>query len=62
MAPAAFYGPPNDSLANLKMLARFYEANPDYVDKTFLMVKVSAGTAYTHSHPLTQHAPCRRAA
>ncbi|EPT06154.1 hypothetical protein FOMPIDRAFT_1021201 [Fomitopsis schrenkii] len=36
---AAFYGPPNDQLGNLKMLARFYEANPEYVDKTFLMVK-----------------------
>ncbi|KZT67695.1 Aldo/keto reductase [Daedalea quercina L-15889] len=36
---AAFYGPPNDPLANLAMLSRFYEANPEYVDKTFLMVK-----------------------
>ncbi|KZT70009.1 Aldo/keto reductase [Daedalea quercina L-15889] len=36
---AEFYGPPHDPLANLAMLSRFYEANPEYVDKTFLMVK-----------------------
>ena len=42
LAVAEFYGPTTDRLANLAMLSRFYEANPSYVDKTILMVKVSA--------------------
>ena len=33
-----FYGMP-DAEAGLKLLARFYDANPDYVDKTYLSVK-----------------------
>lgn len=33
-----FYGQP-DPEAGLKLLARFYDANPDYVDKTYLSVK-----------------------
>ncbi|KAH9842661.1 aldo/keto reductase [Rhodofomes roseus] len=36
---AEFYGTPDNQLANLQMLSRFYEAHPDYVEKTFLMVK-----------------------
>ncbi|KAH9842659.1 aldo/keto reductase [Rhodofomes roseus] len=36
---AEFYGPHANRLANLEMLSRFYEANPGYADKTFLMVK-----------------------
>lgn len=42
------------------MLARFYEANPEYVDKTFLMVKVSA--PHIHTRIRSQCEPCRRAA
>ena len=34
-----FYGP-NLSPANLELLSRFYQKYPDYVDKTFLSVKV----------------------
>jgi len=35
---AEFYGP-NHSIANLELLARFFEKNPDYADKAFLSVK-----------------------
>ncbi|KAL7412412.1 aldo/keto reductase [Mrakia frigida] len=33
-----FYGTP-DPLANIKLLRRFFDANPEYVDKVFLSVK-----------------------
>ena len=36
---AEFYGQ-GFSVGNLELLARFYEKYPDYVDKTFLAVKV----------------------
>lgn len=35
-----FYGP-NWSTANLEMIARFFEKYPEYVDRTFLSIKVS---------------------
>lgn len=35
----AFYGPPSDPYANLKLLRRFYDAHPEYKDKTVLSVK-----------------------
>ena len=35
-----FYGP-NGSSANLELLSRFFKKYPDYVNKTFLSVKVS---------------------
>lgn len=35
----AFYGPPTDPYANLKLLKRFYDAYPEYKSKTILSVK-----------------------
>ncbi|PWZ00188.1 Aldo/keto reductase [Testicularia cyperi] len=35
----AFYGPPSDPYANLKLLRRFFDAHPDYKSKTVLSVK-----------------------
>jgi pyridoxine 4-dehydrogenase len=35
---ATFYGV-EDPLANLKLLSRFFEEYPDYVDKTVVVVK-----------------------
>ncbi|SPO26705.1 related to Aldo-keto reductase yakc [NADP+] [Ustilago trichophora] len=35
----AFYGPPSDPYANLKLLRRFYDAYPEYKEKTILSVK-----------------------
>jgi hypothetical protein len=36
---ANFYGTAEDPLGGLKLLGRFFDAHPDYVDKTVLMVK-----------------------
>ncbi|KAJ9479704.1 putative pyridoxal reductase [Pseudozyma hubeiensis] len=36
---SAFYGPQSDPYANLALLRRFYEAYPEYKDKTVLSVK-----------------------
>jgi hypothetical protein len=43
-----FYGH-NLATTNLEMIARFFEKYPDYVDKTFLSIKVQFITpsAYT---------------
>ncbi|EPQ26899.1 uncharacterized protein PFL1_05534 [Pseudozyma flocculosa PF-1] len=35
----AFYGPTEDPYANLDLLKRFFDANPDYKDRVFLSVK-----------------------
>ena len=40
---ADFYGE-GRSTGNLELLARFYDKYPDYVDKTFLSVKVNVST------------------
>ena len=37
-----FYGH-NMSTTNLEMIARFFEKYPEYVDRTFLSIKVSEG-------------------
>lgn len=37
-----FYGPPTDPMANLKLLNRFFEKHPEYVDKIVLSVKGGA--------------------
>ena len=41
--PADFYGQ-GRTTGNLELLARFYDKYPDYVDKTFLSVKVNVST------------------
>ena len=38
--PADFYGQ-GRTTGNLELLARFYDKYPEYVDKTFLSVKVT---------------------
>ncbi|EJF63231.1 Aldo/keto reductase [Dichomitus squalens LYAD-421 SS1] len=45
-----FYGH-NASPANLELLSRFYSQYPDYVDKTFLMGAVVAGTLVPDGSP-----------
>lgn len=35
----SFYGPPDDPLAGIKLLRRFFDAHPDYADKVYLSVK-----------------------
>ena len=41
--PADFYGQ-GRTTGNLELLARFYDKYPEYVDKTFLSVKVNDAT------------------
>ena len=41
--PADFYGQ-GRTTGNLELLARFYDKYPQYVDKTFLSVKVNDAT------------------
>ena len=47
--------------ANLEMLSRFFEKYPDYVDKTFLVVKVSnielSSRAKNSSHLIVREVP-----
>lgn len=38
----AFYGPPVDPYANLKLIARFFDAHKDYIPKVVLCVKGGA--------------------
>ncbi|GAA5859319.1 hypothetical protein JCM8547_001982 [Rhodosporidiobolus lusitaniae] len=48
----SFYGGHETPLANLELLARFFEAHPDYVDKVLLSAKGGLTTSFTPSGDL----------